>query len=279
LPGDVGVNQQLKMAETDYFQLPLVNHSRLKLMKESPWHYQHPPKQRKPSADFVIGSAFHALLLEPEIFAQRYVPTPVMSKNSNAYKEMARAMDEKGQIPLDADQWAKIHSMREAVIADPYVGGLFEQGEAEQTLLFTDPITGLEGKARVDWLPTHFPNVLVDLKTTKSGNPDSLKKSCWDYGYYTQAAFYRWAWEVVMGIAPQAFLFVFVEKPDDPEDTPLPPQLYELDATYQRLGEKHVREWLNEVHRCQREYGDQPWPHYTNGLSELSPPHMGIKKP
>ncbi len=257
----------------DYVALPLVNHSRLKRLKESPWHYQNPPKQKSPSADLLFGTAFHALLLEPGRFAERYVPAPEGGKNSNAYKAAAAELVAQQKEPISASDWARLHSMREAVLNDPYAGPLFQSGQAELTGIFTDPETGLEGKVRIDWLPELFPNVMVDLKSTRSGNPDSLRKSCWDYGYHTQGAFYGLAWEMIFGQPPEAFIFVFVEKPDDPEDTPLPPQLYELSRDYRQAGEQQIRQWLNLLKDCLVTYGDEPWPHYTRGLTELNAPY------
>ncbi len=227
----------------DYVALPQVNHSRLKRLKESPWHYQHPPKQKSPSADLLLGTAFHTLLLEPERFAERYVPAPEGSKNSNAYKAAAAELAAQQKEPMSASDWTRLHSMREAVRNDPYAGPLFQSGQAELTGIFTDPETGLEGKVRIDWLPESFPNVPVDLKTTIFGQP------------------------------PEAFIFVFVEKPDDPEDTPLPPQLYELSRDYRQAGEQQIRQWLNLLKDCLVTYGDEPWPHYTRGLTELNAPY------
>lgn len=257
----------------DYVALPHVNHSRLKRLKESPWHYQNPPKEKRPSADLLFGTAFHTLLMEPARFAERYVPAPEGNKNSNAYKSAAAELAAQQKEPISGSDWARLHAMRFAVLNDPYAGPLFQSGVAEATGIFTDPETGLECKIRIDWLPESFLNVPVDLKTTRSGNPDDIRKSCWDYGYHTQAAFYSLAWEVIFGKQPEAFIFVFVEKPDDPEDTPLPPQLYELSRDYRQAGERQVRQWLNLLQDCITTYGEEPWPHYTRGLTELNAPY------
>ena len=262
----------------DYVALPLVNHSRLKRLKESPWHYQNPPKAKSPSADFLFGTAFHTLLMEPALFAERYVVSPEGNKNSNAYKAAVAELVAQQKEPISSSDWTRLHSMREAVLNDPYAGPLFKDGQAEVTGIFTDPETGLECKVRIDWLPESFPNVITDLKTTRSGNPDSLRKACWDYGYHTQAAFYSLAWEVIFGQPPEAFIFVFVEKPDDPKDMPLPPQLYELSRDYRQAGEQQVRQWLNLLQDCLTTYGEEPWPHYTRGLTELNAPYWANRR-
>jgi hypothetical protein len=261
------------MTMADYRDLHAVNHSRLRRLAESPWHYQHPPVPKKPSADFIFGTWFHALLLEPAEFAQRYEQVPALNKNSDKWKKLVADLAAQGKEPIDEESWFRLANMAGAVLSDPYVGPLLKAGKPEQTLLFNDPATGLACKARLDWLPDDFPHVIVDLKTTRSGNPDSLKKSSWDYGYHTQAAFYSLAYEIVTGQSPEAFLFVFVEKPDDPEDTPLPPQLYELDKAFYQAGQNQVRQWLNQLKSCFDQYGDNTWPHYTTGLSTLTAPY------
>lgn len=265
------MNGLITQSWEDYVALDRVNHSRLKRLKDSPWHYQRTVKSKE-SADLAFGKAFHSLLLEPEDFALRYVPAPTGNKNSNAYKDAASSLKEKGQEPIGSDDWVRLHSMREAVLSDPFTRQLFREGQAEASLLFEDALTDLPCKARLDWLPRDY-NIVVDLKTTRSGSPDSLRKSAWDYGYHTQAAFYSLGWEIAHGTALDAFLFVFVEKPTDPEDTPLPPQLYELDTAFRQMGERQVRDWLTQLKRCYATYGDQPWPHYTQGLTSLNAPY------
>jgi len=264
-------NQILKISMDEYTALSAVNHSKLKRLAESPWHYQNPPVAKKPLADLVFGTWFHALLLEPVAFYERYLEGPSINKNNGEWKKRVAMAAENGQEMIDGNDWSRLHHMRQAVLNDPYTAPLFEGGQAEQTLLFDDPRTNLACKARIDWVPEKFPNVLVDLKTTRSGSPRSLQKSCWEYSYHTQDAFYSLAWEQLTGEAPD-FLFVFVEKPDDPEDTPLPPQLYQLELSYRELGQRQVRQWLNELNAYLRDYGDQPWPNYTSGLTSLSAP-------
>lgn len=255
----------------DYLVIDAVNHSRLKRFAESPWHYQNVPKPKKPSADFIFGTQFHALLLEPAYFAQHYVEAPVMNKNNGDWKKLVAATEANKQELIDMDNLQRLRNMREAVMADQYAAPLFVAGLAEQTIQFNDEATGLPCKARIDWLPDGFPNVLVDLKTTRNANPKYLCKSSWEYGYHTQAAFYSMAWETETGVNPD-FLFVFCEKPDDPEDTPLPPQIYELDRELLKAGQQQIRQWLDLVKQCLDEFGANPWPHYTTGLSKLTAP-------
>lgn len=261
-----------KISMAEYTAIAAVNHSRLKRMAESPWHYQNPPREKKPSAELTFGTWFHTLLLEPDAFYAHYLEGPVINKNNGEWKKRVAEAEVNGQEVIDGNDWLRLHHMREAVRNDPYAWPLFESGQAEQVLLFNDPVTNLACKARVDWIPGSFQNVLVDLKTTRSGNPNSIRKSCWDYSYHTQSAFYSLAWEVITGHPVEGFLFVFVEKPDDPEDTPLPPQLYQLEPSLMDEGKRLIRSWLNDLDRCIQSYGDQPWPNYTNGLTTLSAP-------
>lgn len=253
-----------------YKGLPRVNHSRLKLCKKSPWHYQN-PRAWKEKPEFEFGTALHALILEPESFDDMYTVEPEGSKNSNAYKAAVKEIESSGRKALSDTDFKRLFNMHEAILGDPTSRALFEAGKAEQTLLWE--WDGIPCKARLDWLPDAIPNVIVDLKTTKDAHPDRLKSAVLDFCYHTQEAFYRAGWQSVFGKDADGFVFVFCEKPDDPEDTPLPPQHYELPPDYRRAGEKAVRAWMNKLKECLALPQGQPWPHYTTGIELLTPPY------
>ena len=159
--------------------------------------------------------------------------------------------------------------MQEAVLCDQLAGPLFLKGKAECLLDWIDDETGLRCKGLVDWISDHHPGVLFDLKTTRDASPDGFGKSAWNFSYHTQDQFYRMGVEVMTGTAPVGFVFVAVEKPNKPEDTPLPPQLYELGNLFTESAERKIREWLNRVQGAQ--LTDQ-WPCYETGLKTLQHP-------
>lgn len=265
-------NQVFSSSFTEYAGYDAVNHSRLKLMDKSPWHYVN-FKPRKSTKEQEFGTKFHELLLEPNLFYEKYVMEPqfLLSGRTNEGKAERKAFTENhpGMEVIEQNDFFMLHSMRESVMTDPYAKQIFSSGQAELTALWEDEKTGITCKGRLDWLPDAIPNVIVDLKTTKDANPDSLSRACYNYCYHTQAAFYLRGWEVIYGKPADSFIFCFVEKPAHPEDTPLPPQLYELSSDFVKIGKSKVDYWLSKV--AEMKSGNQV-DHYTIGLSVLNPP-------
>jgi hypothetical protein len=258
----------------EYKNLLALNHSRLKLMEKSPWHYSH-YQEMSPTKEQEFGTRFHELLLEPTLFDSKYLVEPYYStsgRSKEGKEERARfAAQHPNMIFIDNDEFAMLRSMREAVMTDPYAKQIFESGQPELTAVWDDDGTGIACKARLDWVSDAISNVPVDVKTTRDANPDNLSRACYNYGYYTQAAFYMRGWETIYGKKADGFLFVFVEKPTDPQATPLPPQIYELSPEFLRMGSSKVREWLKKLAELQSSKTED-YPHYTEGLSILNPP-------
>ena len=59
---------------TNYFEIKRMSNSKMSYFKQSPMHYlfamENPDKE---SAAMTFGSAYHAAVLEPEIFENDYV--------------------------------------------------------------------------------------------------------------------------------------------------------------------------------------------------------------
>ena len=250
-----------------------VNHSRLKLIDKSPWHYYH-YKPSKPTKEQEFGTKFHELLLETNLFDKKYIVIEnrfLSSARTKAGKAERQEFinNNPGKEIINSDDWLTLSSMRESVMTDPYAKQIFSSGQAELTALWDDKKTGISCKGRIDWIPDAIPNVIVDLKTTRDAHPDNLSKACYNFGYYTQAAFYLGGWEAIYGKPAEGFIFCFVEKPSDPEDTPLPPQIYELSPDFIKMGKAKVKGWMNKLSEIK---GSKNYDHYTNGLSVLTPP-------
>lgn len=258
----------------EYKQIEAVNHGRLKLMDLSPWHY-HQYRESKPTKALEFGIWFHESLLEPKNFDSKYIVEPKYSSNGRTKEgkeERSRfAAENPGKIVLSEDDFLTLKSMRESVMTDQYGKRIFNGGQPEMTATWSDRETGIPCKGRIDWISDELPNVIVDLKTTNDANPNNLMKACYNYKYYTQAAFYLQAWETIQGKKADGFIFVFVEKPDDPQNTPLPPQIYELSKDFLNLGNQKIKEWLNKLNEIQKKNTEE-YPHYTYGLSVLNLP-------
>jgi exodeoxyribonuclease VIII len=119
---------------------------------------------------------------------------------------------------------------------------LFSNGIAELTMLAKDPDSGLWLKCKFDWL--RFDLIAVDLKTTRSTNPDDWAYQASDLGYDLQDAFYCYV-ACLCGIEIKAFPFVCVEfaELDNCE-------VYELSSRTRSNANMKMKYFIKEFNEC-----------------------------
>ena len=96
--------------------------SRLKNMRKSPLHYLHGLKHAGPTTDaFRMGGAIHCALLEPELFADRYVTyTADKCRGEGAKKAWVEFQAAHNHMTILApDEWTRAHGVAAAVRAHP----------------------------------------------------------------------------------------------------------------------------------------------------------------
>jgi hypothetical protein len=158
--------------------------------------------------------------------------------------------------------------MAAAVHKHPVAGALLDPatGEAERSLYWTDPDTGVALRGRLDWLrrPTNGRVICVDLKTTVCANPLEFGKSAANFGYDLQDHHYRSGIRA-LGIDPDpAFLFVLVEK--------TPPYLVsvvDLDEQAKTIGAARMRQAIDTYRDC-TETG--VWPGCSTEIEQITLP-------
>jgi len=89
---------------------------------------------------------------------------------------------------LKPDELAKIKEIAKAVREHRVAGALLRGGRSEEAVTWTDEVTGLACKGRLDYIR---PDVVIDLKTTRDPSPSRFEKSAHSYGYAAQLAFYH----------------------------------------------------------------------------------------
>ena len=136
-----------------------------------------------------------------------------------------------------------------------------------------DPDTGLSIKGKADWLPsTPDPDGVLrirDYKTTVK-SPDEFERSCWQYGYHIQAAFYMRLYRLTMPEykGPLGFEFVVQEKnpPFDwmryeiQEDSPIITELAEPKINHALQGIRWFRDNTEDPLEAMRAYGLPKYP-------------------
>ena len=157
--------------------------------------------------------------------------------------------------------------MRDAVHSHPAASVLLQQGKAEQTVLFDEPMTGAKCKIRPDWLSeTGF---IVDVKSTEDSSPYGFGKSSLNYRYDVQGAFYYDGLAYATGARPDGFAFIAVEKK--------PPYLvgvYFVTSEIFDLGRKKYLQNLETYIQCKQ---NNIWPGYSEYMEPLAFPAYALK--
>jgi len=179
-----------------------------KFLWRSPWNPLYVPEAK---TDFDIGVATHLAVLEPGRQADSIVLIEAGDYRTTKAREARDAARAEGKVPLLPYQVDIVRAIAGSIRAHPIASEAFRGGEAEVTLTWVDPETGVPCKARPDYLPAHG-RWIVDLKTAASANPRSWLDQAYRLGYHARAAWYLDGAEAVLGQTPEEYWFVIVEK-------------------------------------------------------------------
>ncbi len=182
----------------------------------------------------VMGEAFHALVLEPEVFATQYV---VLAESESSHAAIAEE-DAMQRRWLDAWQWSALHNARDAVFACKQfpVADWLSIGEKELSIYWSDEADA-KWKARPDCFT---PDIVLDLKTTSDCRPHAFRRARERLDYDVQAAHYVDAVSRWSGGTPRfAFVAVELTKPYSMRVHEL--DSADLDAARSRLADLKIR--------------------------------------
>lgn len=173
---------------------------------EFDWYRRNP--EQKDVFDF--GTVVHTLVLGKGAGVTIVDHDSWRSKAAQEAKAQAR---KDGLVPLLAHEFECAEVVANTVLHHPIIGPWFEQGQAELSAATIDPTTGVQMRARFDWLteldgrPT-----ILDVKTAgRSVHPWSFGKTIADFKYHLSAAFYRRV-AIACGIEDPDFRLVAVSK-------------------------------------------------------------------
>ena len=173
------------------------------------------------TSQFLIGSALHAMLLEPEDWQEQFTTIPADAPKRPTETQLTTGEDSKPGTKAregweDAHRrlawWAAFDAkaadatvmaagdydlalqLRAAVEAHPGLAPLFGpqfRHLNELTLTWFDPVTGHRCKVRIDALRFNGRELRVlDLKSAADAGPEPFGKSAAGFGYVLQGAFY-----------------------------------------------------------------------------------------
>lgn len=182
----------------------------------SPKHYWqrylNPDRIREEKTPaLLLGSAIHAVILQPDLFTAEYVPNPGIERRSNAGKaELASFISENaGKVILSDDDYQKCLAIRDVVHKHPVVSNLLRGGVSEQAVYAIDPETGELIKCQIDYM---VGSLILDVKTTEDASPAGFGKSSANYRYPHQTAWYWDVLDAAFGEHPEYWAFLAIEK-------------------------------------------------------------------
>lgn len=258
---------ELSMPEAEYHARPELSSTGARRILESPakfqWARMHP---EPPKAAFDLGTAVHSKVLgvgAPTVA----IPDEVLASNgavsTKAAKEWIEQARAEGKTPVKADVAAQVDAMAESVLAN--ARPLFEQdGHAEASLFATDPETGVELRARFDYLAP----VGVDLKSTgKTASPAAWPRTVFDLGYDVQQEHYQHIRRLIEG-EPHPFVFVAVET-----TPPYLVGLHQLDREFVEIGAAKARRARQIYAEC---LTTGNWPGYPTEIGLVPPPMWAV---
>lgn len=238
--GVVGLNEGLhsRIPAGQYHALTFASQSYLKLLAEgySPAHVKEQLDHPAPStAAMALGSAIHALVLQPEEAIKTVLMGPTKTRGTKAWEEQvaANARQVPGPDPsiwLTPDEWDKAQAIADAVRNHRGARMFLERPDSEAELTGLWRTVGLSEetekppeeqanpdtpfpvwcKFRLDlWTPSF--NTVLDLKTTEDASKGAFQRSLLNFGYHYQAGWYLEGMRR-LGFAAEHFVVVAVEK-------------------------------------------------------------------
>lgn len=213
---------------------------------------------------FDVGKAFHTKVLGS---GADIVVVDADSWRSAGAREARDAAYAVGKVPLLAADAVIVDAMAEAVLAHDVAPHLFKGGAAEVSAFWTDEATGVQCKARFDYLPEKQPGkrlIVPDLKSAVSASPKDFASAAARYGYVMQDRHYTSGLRHLGIDDDPAFVFVVIEK-----DLPyLPAVMQFAEPDELRLVETALDKALRLYRDC---LATDTWPGYP-GITHLSLP-------
>ena len=200
----------------EYCQVQAMNGSTLVNARKSMLHLKHAIENPiEPTPPMQLGTATHAMLLEPETFEQRFCVMPdyhkdpenlrkaknksetdkdrrTESKATTYYKTKARQFFEvaraEGQEVVFREQYDNALAMIEAIRGNAEAAMWLEAPDARNEVTVVGEIEGVVCKGRIDIL---HPTALVDVKTAADVGPYQFSKYAVNAGYLFKQAIHR----------------------------------------------------------------------------------------
>ncbi len=265
-----GVYYNLSWAE--YQLLPALNHSKLKLFKQTSLHARAGiERPEPPSTEKDVGHALHAAVLEPRRFQAEWCVPPKCDRRYAKGKAIwdAHELANEGKEILTDPEWRRCMGMSNAAHADPTIAEIIGGEGANEVTIVWDR-DGIRCKARLDRVTAFGAwTVVADIKSTKDGSPRGFPREIAKYDYHTQAQWYTDGLARATGDDYQRrHLILALEN-----FRPYAAATYELEAMSMEQAKDDNRKRF-DAYRAARDTGI--WPGYPTGITEIALPRWAI---
>ncbi len=225
-----------------------LSHSALEIFRKSPRLYKRwfdGEWEREKTPEFRLGSALHAMLLEPDSFDQLFMAIDCASRNTKMYKEAAS--NEKREILLSSE-FEHVMKMASAVKCHGWINRLIEYATKELAFRFINPLFDIPCKVRPDAIGMILHHgiehdAILDLKTSRNPSQDDWIRDAARFGYHRQAGFYLKGLMKVVELPPETMVVHIVVGSQEPYDV----FAYELDGCSMATGLDENEELLFEL--------------------------------
>lgn len=250
-PKAPGVEPQIHTAEAlsheaYHADRSAVSSSQLKLILRSPLHFQHGLQAPHVETSAMrIGTAIHTALLEPERFRNIYRVAPEKGRSAAdklAFANYVTAHPDK--ILISRSEMDMVEAVQQAVARHQLASRILRMGQAETSIFWHDPETGIRCKCRPDLLVS--PWLILDIKTTEDASEEAFMRSCAQYRYDLSAAMYR---EGVWHATQKSLDFVFLAVEKKP---PFAVALYRASDQFLEHGDMLFRRTLSTLKDCRQ---------------------------
>lgn len=217
-----------------------ISASDIKNFLVSPRYYQYKRNEEVKSEKerhFIIGSALHELILEPEAFKSNYIVSPKFDMRTTVGKTAFAEFQaqSEGKVMLNIDEYEMIVKMAESAIKNDTFKELIVDSYRELSCYSIDEKTGLPIRMRPDSFAKNK-NTITDIKSCQQSNYKSFKGDVYKYGYSISTAFY------MDFLKRENYVFCAIEK-----QAPYQTALYMLDDEIIEYGRQQYRMALDLI--------------------------------
>ena len=251
----------------DINQRPL-SFSSLSNFAISPIHYiKYITQPKTTSPQMQLGSLVHTLILEPNE-ASKYIVSPKFDLRKKADKEAKEEFElaNIGKEVIDPDVWQQAKDMQESVYsykkAQSVLNNMYETEKEFKINILDLPMRGfIDGIGKM--IDNHY---IIELKTSKTSDPNEVPKDFFNKKYYIQAAVYTLALRK-LGIIGQdeypPFMYIVVES-----TSPYITTVFQAEQAYVDYGIQELYRLLNDF-RSWMELGFPVSGYSKTGVEEI----------